>query len=272
MFNEDIGTFLDFLTELYNDGLRYSAINTARSAVSSVVICRKRGHTIGAHPLTSKFKKGIFVLRAPSVRYKTMWDVNIVLRWIQKQSPVQKISLKMLTLKLVMLIALTTACRGDTLSKLSLEHIREGKSSFQFFVTMKQSRIGYKTPLILLNAYPVDRRLCVYTVLKEYLRRTLKLRGDVNSLFITTVKPHKKAAKATIARWIKTVMTASGIDTSIFKPHSTRSASASKAWMSGIALDHILDTAGWTQENTFSKYYKKEIITEGNGFDTGVLQ
>lgn len=273
MFSENVTLFLDFLTSLYNDGLFYSAINTARSAVSSIVICNSRGQTLGAHPLVSKFMKGIFVLRAPSVRYKSIWDVEIVLKWLVKLSPVQRLSLRNLTLKTVMLIALTSACRGDTLFKLDISDMREGKSSFNFHVLMKQSRRGYTTPVINLKAYPCDRRLCVYTVLKHYLSRTSSLRGHETRLFLSYLKPHKTVTKCTISRWIKTVLNLSGVDTSVFKPHSTRAASTSKALLHGVPLDNILDTAGWTQSSTFATYYQKEIVpVEPSVFAAGVLK
>ena len=55
-------------------------------------------------------------------------------------------------------------------------------------------------------------------------------------------------------------MVKSGINTDIFKPHSTRSASTSKASFARIPLDIIMEKAGWTKESTFAKYYNKPVI------------
>lgn len=59
---------------------------------------------------------------------------------------------------------------------------------------------------------------------------------------------------------MKTVLTDSGIDTSRFKPHSTRAASTSTANNTSVSFDDIFHTAGWCSESTFAKYYKKPII------------
>ena len=50
---------LDFLTLLYQQGLTYSAINTARSALSSYITL-ENGTCVGQHPPVSRLMKGIF--------------------------------------------------------------------------------------------------------------------------------------------------------------------------------------------------------------------
>ena len=56
-----ISDALDFLTDLFESGLKYSAINTARSAISRVVQFFN-GFSFGSHPLTSRFMRGIFII------------------------------------------------------------------------------------------------------------------------------------------------------------------------------------------------------------------
>ena len=102
----NISSILEFFTELYESGCGYSAINTARCALSAIGIV-KEGFAIGAHPLIVRFMKGIFNLRPTNSRYCEIWDVSKVLLYLQKLSPVSKLSLKLLTYKLAMLIALT---------------------------------------------------------------------------------------------------------------------------------------------------------------------
>ena len=57
----------------------------------------------------------------------------------------------------------------------------------------------------------------------------------------------------------KTTLELSGIDSSRFKPHSIRSASASAAAVAKVLVDTILRTAGWSAHCSFAKYYKKPI-------------
>ena len=111
--------------------------------------------------------------------------------------------------------------------------MKEGETQFEFLLPehIKQSRPGYKPPSVMLKAYSTDKKLCVVSHIKEYLRRTYKpLRGDSTKLFISFMKPHKHISRETQSCWIKTVMEAAGIYTSIiFHPPSTRAAATSKA-------------------------------------------
>lgn len=59
--------------------------------------------------------KGVFNLRPPVPGYKKVWDVSIGLRFLKTLSPVASLSLKNLSLKLVMPLSLVTAQRGQTL-------------------------------------------------------------------------------------------------------------------------------------------------------------
>ena len=54
-------------------------------------------------------------------------------------------------------------------------------------------------------------------------------------------------------------MSSAGLDMTIFTPHSIRAASTSAAAKSGVPVDTILTTAGWSRENTFRKYYQKPV-------------
>ena len=198
--------------------------------------------------------------------------VSKVLKYLRSSSPVKTLTLKTLTLKLVMLIALVTASRGQSLHLLNIENLTRGKSSYTFVIDrlIKQSRPGYSNPVVKLKPYPPDRRLCVCTTLQEYLSRSENIRGTETQLYISYVKPHKAVATSTISRWIRDVMTRSGIDTSIFKAHSVRTAASSKAKMNYVPTQHILTTAGWSSTCTFAKYYDKPIVKE-NAFAMGVL-
>ena len=53
----------------------------------------------------------------------------------------------------------------------------------------------------------------------------MSLRNDEKQLLISCIKPHKAVSRDTISQWIKRFMTAAGIDTSVYKSHTTRAAS-----------------------------------------------
>ena len=70
-----------------------------------------------------------------------------------------------------MLSALASVQRGQSLHMLDIQFLKEGETFFEFAFQehIKQSRPGYKVHSVLLQAYPADQSLCVYTHLKEYL-------------------------------------------------------------------------------------------------------
>ena len=139
--------------------------------------------------------------------------------------------------------------------------------TFQIVNHLKQSGPGVKNPLVELRPFK-DETLCVVTTLKEHLTRTQSLRGSESQLFISYNRPQfKRVSKDTISRWVKLVLTDSGIDTSRFKPHSTRAASTSAASNASVSLDDILHTAGWSSESTFAKFYNKPIVKENTFVD-----
>ena len=69
-----MGLILEYLTELYESGLGYSALNTARSAISSFVLI---GHTpAGQIPIVQGFLKGVFNLRPIKQKTYSTWNVS----------------------------------------------------------------------------------------------------------------------------------------------------------------------------------------------------
>ena len=54
-------------------------------------------------------------------------------------------------------------------------------------------------------------------------------------------------------------MADAGIDISIFKPHSVRGATSSKAEGVGVMVKDILDAADWSSEGTFQRFYHRQV-------------
>ena len=106
--------------------------------------------------------------------------------------------------------------------------------------------------------------MCVVECLKEYESRTRDMRsvlaGQENRLFFSVVQPHKLVSASTVARWVRNLLQAAGIDTSQFKPHSVCGASASAAARGGVALSDILALACWSSDSTFLRFYYKPVL------------
>lgn len=254
----------------------YDCINTARAALSSLGITLD-GHRAGNHPLVVRFLKGVFNLRPPTPRYKDTWDVKPVLRKLQSMTPLTELSLKELTLKLVMLMALTQAARVQTLHLLVLKNISIGEHSVSVWLggNIKQCRPKFNVQFIQFFEYTKDPSLCVCRVLKVYLNRTAPLRevdGEKDdNLLISFIKPHRAVSKDTIARWVKVMLKWSGVNSTIYTAGSVRAAAASQASAKSVPLCHIMAKAGWSRESTFAKHYNLVIVQEADPFQEAVL-
>ena len=264
---------LHFLTELFEDNCGYSALNTARSALSTFIVL-PGNISVGNHPLVTRFMKGVYQSRPTFPKYTEIWDVNVVLSYLKTLSPVAKLSLKDLTYKVTMMLMLLSGQRIQTIQLLDLKDMTMSKSQFTFKVSskVKHTKPGRHLQDLKFKAYAPDRRLCIYTYLQKYLVVTKPLRGDETKLLISFNKPHQAVSRDTIRRWIKQVLSNSGIDTNVFSTHSTRSASVSAANSKGVPLDKILSAGGWSRASTFSKYYNKPIVnTHGCDYGSSLL-
>ena len=87
-----------------------------------------------------RFLKGVYEARPSNPRYAMTWDVNKVLSYLKSISTTE-CSLKDLTLKVVTLMSLVSAQRGQTIHYLSLEDMVVSETSVTFIISepLKQS-------------------------------------------------------------------------------------------------------------------------------------
>lgn len=252
---------MSFLSDLFHSGLSYSYINTARSALSSLINCDNGQVPFGQLPIVKRFMKGVFEQRPALPRYSSTWNVNVIFDYIRKQPSVHLLSLRDLTRRLAFLLCLLSGQRCQTISVLSIDNmsIDDSKATFVITEKLKHTRAGtHQKPLKFL-AYPTDRNLCAVTHLKAYLDKTSALRKDEKQLFISIIRPYKAVSRETISQWIKSFMTAAGIDTSVYKSHTTRAASTSFLATRQCDVNDIMGAVGWTKEETFQRFYNRNI-------------
>ena len=263
----DLGTVCDFLTEQFEDSKKsYSTINSYRSALSPMLV-PVDGYSVGEHPIIARLLKGMFHIRPPEPRYSFTWDVNVLLTFLESWFPLSVLELKQLTLKTAALVALVSAQRSQTLSALSIDFMNSTATGTQFVVNslLKSSRPGKSSLMVSLPAFPENEKLCAHSTLLHCVARTASIRQSLNSsqVFVSYSKPYKVVSSATLARWLKVVLSLAGIDTSIFKGHSFRGASTSKAVSLGVPLDVILKVADWKNAGTFAKFYQRDTSSVG---------
>ena len=71
---------------------------------------------------------------------------------------------------------------------------------------------------------------------------------------------------------LKKTLKQAGINTDLFKAHSTRSASSSKASVDGVPLAEILKRGSWPHHSTWQRFYNKHIIQNGHVFQDMVYK
>ena len=118
--------------------------------------------------------------------------------------PLSKLSLKLLTLKLIALIALITADRAQTISALDIKYLVKfmDRYVFQIQTLLKTSKPGVPSPNVVLYKFQ-KKELCVVHTLDEYLSRTSDIR-KTNKLFIY-FQTFNSVTTCTLARWLKEV-------------------------------------------------------------------
>ncbi len=109
--------------------------------------------------------------------------------------------------------------------------------------------------------------MCPVRALDAYVHRAAMWR-KFDQLFVC-YGPSKRglpATKQTLSRWIVDAIImsyeSSGLSSPLgVKAHSTRSVAASKAFLSGVAMQDICNAAGWSTPLTFVRFYDLDIRT-----------
>lgn len=268
MFETSIPNIIQFLTELFDSGAQFGTLNSYRSALSLVL-----GKQVSDDDCVKRFFKGVFRLRPALPKYNVTWDTSIVLNFLSNWYPNTQLTLENLTKKLILLLALVTAHRMQTFSKINITNIEQHPNNVQIKIPdiIKTSRIGSVQPILILPYFNENTAICPCKTLIDYMEKSKRVRGDQTNLFISYRKPHKVVGSQTLSRWTKSILESCGIDVSVFTAHSTRHAATSKAHKLGVNLDLIRKTAGWTgTSQVFGKFYNR-IIMDNDSNDFGSL-
>lgn len=262
-----LASVIDFITKLYNKGLAYRTINTYRSAISTFHDLID-GFKVGQHPMIKTQMRAIFNKRTPQPRYLGTWDVNVVLSYIADLSKTD-LSDKDLTLKLTMLLALTSRGRSSEIHALCVSRMSHFGNHVKFVLNRpsKTTKVGQDLPVITFFTFGPDSKLCVINCLDIYLKRTEAWRAcndgySRDQLLLSFKKPHRPVVSCSVARWLKGFMSQAGINTAIFKAHSTRSAAVSKAKNAGVSTNDIMKQANWSKASTFHRFYNRSRDTD----------
>ena len=113
--------------------------------------------------------------------------------------PYEKLAVKDLTYKVLMLILQVSSQRRQNVHSLDLKHlcVEEDKYILDIVEHMKTS--SPRNPRIEIARYEPDVSICPFTCLKAYINTTKFLRKDETKLFFSYVRPHKPVSRDTIS-------------------------------------------------------------------------
>ena len=170
---------LQFLLGLFNQGLSYSTLYTACSAFSTIVTI-DGGGSFGSNLIVTRFMKGVFESRRPKPKYDKIWDVSVVLKHLSSLYPNEKLPLKDLTHKVLMLILLVSSQRGQSIHYLDLQHLTMEENTYPFDVAKHIKTSTPRSPhtRIDIAAYEPDSTICPLSCLRAYINNTKALRNN----------------------------------------------------------------------------------------------
>ena len=168
--NTDI--VLEFLTLEYNRGLSYNAIRNVLSAISSYL-----PHELRHHNIIKKFMKGAFSFQPPKTQYHALWDVSILLNYLQNMNTDSAMNKSK---KIVCLMMSLSGTRINTLTHLKVTnmYITDTECTFVFDEVLKHSKPKYCQKPLILRAYPECPELCPVRNLSNYLDIRLARSSD----------------------------------------------------------------------------------------------
>ena len=268
-FSAAVVDVLAFLAEQFNmRGLACRTISVYKACFSQIHNAVE-GQQLGNLSIVSRFMKGVFQLKPAVPKTCSTWSVGPVLQYLSSLEPLEKLSIKDLTFKLTMLVALASAARVHEIAALDCGSVIKKTDCWEFVLTshVKNSRPNHPNRRLYLSRYVNNPSICVLRCLEHYTLRTASHR-QYQQLFLSYIRPFKPVGSQTIARWICSVLGLAGVD-SAYTAHSTRSSSTSAAVEHGLPIEEVLKAADWASARTFEKHYHKQIGK--NNFASTVL-
>ena len=282
-FQAPLRCVLTFLQEKLDQKLSFSTVKGYLAAISA---CHEGfdGKTVGKHRLVKGFMDGASRVAPPVKNLFPSWDLSLVLDALCRApfEPLESVSLKVLSLKTVLLLALATAKRVSDIQALSvspelLRFTDDGRVLLKpHHGFMPKNRVVAQLPVELSAFHPPpfvsaeDERLhclCPVRALRLYCRETQASRAT-NQLFVSYgggVR-RKAVARASLSRWIvdaiKLAYTSS--DTPVpegLRAHSTRGVASSWAVSRGASLQEICTAANWSSPSTFATFYSLDVAS-----------
>ena len=284
------------LSHLYqSQGLSAATLKARRAALGSV-LAAKGDKAITLDPVVSAVIKGAANLGHKARVLTPKWDLAVVLNFLKSKEMAENrfLPLKLLTFKTVFLVALASGRRASEISNLSgivgdISNTKKGALCLKFLPEFlaKNQNPEDPSPHILIPPLSVvvderseDLALCPVRALREYRRRTVRLRSpSQRALFVSINLNHARdITRATLSRWLKTTIKMSyhALDQKgqLSQPaHSLVTKARAheiRAWAATLAakstpMAQVLKAAYWRSSTVFIRHYLRDIALRSEG-------
>ncbi len=249
----EIAHVLSFLKRF--EGKSTSRVRTAVSAMKFFLRVYNR-LDLAECVLIDMFSKGAQNLAPLPAAKLSVWDPNKVLNMIQGR--IRSSSFLCLAKEALILLLLATGWRVDDAWKLSGEvtFVHEA-AIFRFAQKRKCPIKRVYTVTQTVKSFVSSPRICPVEAIRAFLICARKKRDNQKFLFVSSTG--SRASKDTLRRWVRDELKLAGISASA---GSCRSASTSLAMERNMSIDVVMRSAGWTSENTFRRYYQREVLKD----------
>lgn len=162
----------------------------------------------------------------------------------------------------IFLFLMALALRVDDVFKLGCEIvIEEHKWIRLFFLEKRKCPVnGRYTPFVELPFFDTCTRICPARALLRYLGIASEFRIE-NDPYLFISSKGRRAAKATLRRWIVDLLADHGV---VASAGTCRSSASSLAFISGVPVHEILAAAGWSRESTFRQFYCRPVTSQSS--------
>ncbi|KAH7819663.1 uncharacterized protein MONOS_16698 [Monocercomonoides exilis] len=240
-----------FLT-MKNRGFKVSVIQMVRAAVSfySVLAFNTAlGDIAIIRILFRAFRRNDTSRKkmAPEI-----WNPNVLLKYFTELGPNNKLSFKTLTMKVITLTMLFSACRFTELERVNMENSRFEEEGVYLDTVLKTSHTRSEIAVPFLHDLPL---ICPASAIKD-LYFLVKQKQNSNKLLLNTTTFEPLTASG-IRKLAKEAMKLAGVPQR-FKPYSLKAATLSTLTMAGIPPSQIAKFARLSPKtDTLVKHYFK---------------
>ena len=251
---------VEYLVSLSSLSLQH--LNVVRSAIASVYqVVHAQEPSLGNHALVQQFFKARKRTRSklPN-RNQEIFDIDLKLVLVENWGATKDLPLDKLQKKTLVLLTIATMWRPRS----DLGNLQHRDVTFvEFEGKIIGATLAARQPKASKIGITMSENLCPVKTLHAFIQRMSHIRHDLeddHTFFLANIVHDKYGAQSirpkTVSVWLEEIMKMEGIDTTRFKAHSLRSASSTKAAMTGVPIENIKLHANWSLNNSaFEDYY-----------------